>query len=251
MARVNLEMGGKDAMLICDDLTGEAIQIAAEGTAWAAFLNSGQVCTSTERVFVPRSIADEFTEALVAHTATLRVGDPTDPNTDIGPMVSGAQRAKALEQIEGAISGGATVRCGAGDGGHERGHYLTPAVVTGIAPDASLINDETFGPIAPVIVYDDLADAVAQINASPYGLGANIYTTRLDRTLELTRSVKAGTVWVNDPLTDNDAGPFGGFKQSGLGRELGPEGLEAFQETKHVHIDPRIERKEWWYPYSG
>ena len=249
MARVNLEMGGKDAMLICDDLSGEAIQIAAEGTAWAAFLNTGQVCTSTERIFVPRSIADEFTEALVAHTATLRVGDPTDPNTDIGPMVSAAQRAKALAQIEAAAESGAQVRIGADSGGHERGHFLTPSVVTSISSDASLINDETFGPVAPVIVYDELADAVAQINASPYGLGANIYTTRLDRTLELTRSVKAGTVWINDPLTDNDAGPFGGFKQSGLGRELGPEGLEAFQETKHVHIDPRIERKDWWYPY--
>ncbi|MEI2703652.1 MAG: aldehyde dehydrogenase family protein [Baekduia sp.] len=250
MARVNLEMGGKDAMLICDDLSGGALQIAAEGTAWAAFLNCGQVCTSTERIYVPRPLADRFTEALVAHTRTLRVGDPTAEGTDIGPMVSAAQREKAIAQLDAAAQAGATVVTGGDRGGHDRGHYLTPAVVAGIPADAALVNDETFGPVAPVIVYDDLDDAVAQINASPYGLGANIYTTSLERTIALSRSVKAGTVWINDPLTDNDAGPFGGFKQSGLGRELGPEGLEAFLETKHVHIDPRIERKEWWYPYG-
>lgn len=250
MARVNLEMGGKDAMLICDDLSDEQLQIAAEGTAWAAFLNAGQVCTSTERIFVPRSRADAFIAALVAHTESLRVGDPTDPQTDIGPMVSAGQRQKALDQLEAAAAAGATIHCGGTDGGLAHGHYLTPAVVTGIPAHADLIHEETFGPVAPVVLFDDLDDAVGQINASRYGLGANIYTADLQRAIGLTRAVKAGTVWCNDPLTDNDAGPFGGFRQSGLGRELGPEGLEAFQETKHIHLDPRIERKEWWYPYG-
>jgi betaine-aldehyde dehydrogenase len=251
MARVNLELGGKDAMLICDDLSSEQLQIAAEGTAWAAFLNTGQVCTSTERIFVPRSRADEFTAALISHTESLRVGDPTDPDTDVGPMVSGPQRAKALTQIESAISGGAIVRVGGTDGGHDKGYFMTPAVVTGLAADADLIHEETFGPVAPVVIYDDLDDAISQINASRYGLGANLYTSDLQRAIGLTRAIKAGTVWCNDPLTDNDAGPFGGFRQSGLGRELGPEGLEAFQETKHIHIDPTIARKQWWYPYGA
>jgi len=250
MARVNLEMGGKDAMLICDDLSDEQLQIAAEGTAWAAFLNAGQVCTSTERIFVPRSRADDFVTALVAHTQTLRVGDPTDPQTDVGPMVSGNQRQKALDQLQAAASAGATVHCGGTDGGFEHGYYFIPAVVSGVAEDAGLIHEETFAPIAPVVFYDELDDAVHQINASRYGLGANIYTADLERALSLTRAIKAGTVWCNDPLTDNDAGPFGGFRQSGLGRELGPEGLEAFQETKHIHLDPTIARKDWWYPYG-
>ncbi len=251
MARVNLEMGGKDALIVCGDVTGEALQIAAEGAAWAAFLNAGQVCTSTERIYVDRARYDDFVAAFVAHTQTLRVGDPTDPSTDVGPMVSALQRAKAVAQVESAVSHGATLLTGGTRGGHERGHFLTPAVLTDLPPGAAVLNDETFGPVAPIVPVDRADEAVRLANASRYGLGVSVYTTNLETSIRLSRELKAGTVWINDPLTDNDAGPFGGFKQSGLGRELGPEGLEAFQETKHVHLDPRIERKAWWYPYGA
>ncbi|MBJ7471189.1 MAG: aldehyde dehydrogenase [Solirubrobacteraceae bacterium] len=251
MARVNLEMGGKDALIVCSDVSGEALQIAAEGAAWAAFLNAGQVCTSTERIYVDRSRYEEFVSAFVAHTASLQVGDPTDPSTDVGPMVSAQQRAKALLQVDEAVAAGAELLIGGTRGGHELGHYLTPAVLTGLPPSATVLREETFGPVAPIVPVDSLDDAVALANGSRYGLGVNVFTTDLATSLRLSRELKAGTVWINDPLTDNDAGPFGGFKQSGLGRELGPEGLEAFQETKHVHLDPRIERKDWWYPYGA
>lgn len=251
MARVNLEMGGKDALIVAGDVQGEALQIAAEGAAWAAYLNAGQVCTSTERIYVHRDRYDEFVAAFVAHTRTLRVGDPTDAATDVGPMISGAQRAKAVAQVDAAVAAGAELLCGGDRGGHSRGHYLTPVVLTGIPADAQVLHDETFGPVAPIQPVRDLDEAIALANASQYGLGANVYTTDLGAALHASRALRAGTVWINDPLTDNDAGPFGGFKRSGLGRELGPEGLEAFQETKHVHLDPRIERKEWWYPYGS
>ncbi len=251
MARLNLEMGGKDALIVCGDVDGEALQIAAEGAAWAAFLNAGQVCTSTERIYVDRRRYDAFVEAFVAHTQTLRVGDPTDPSTDIGPMVSATQRAKAAAHVDAAVSAGATLLHGGDHAGHARGHYLSPVVLTDLPAGAAVLTDETFGPVAPIVPVDDLAAAIELANASPYGLGANVYTTDLAAALHASRALKAGTVWINDPLTDNDAGPFGGFKRSGLGRELGPEGLEAFQETKHVHLDPRIERKAWWYPYGG
>ena len=115
----------------------------------------------------------------------------------------------------------------------------------------ALLREETFGPVAPIVPVDSLDEAIRLANATRFGLGANVYTRDLETAVRCMREIRAGTVWINDPLTDNDAGPFGGFKQSGLGRELGREGLEAFQETKHVHIETKLEVKDWWYPYGS
>ena len=123
-------------------------------------------------------------------------------------------------------------------------------MVTGAPAETDLLREETFGPVAPIVPVKDLDEAIALANGTRFGLGANVYTRDLKSAVRCMRELRAGTVWINDPLTDNDAGPFGGFKQSGIGRELGREGLEAFQETKHVHMETEIERKEWWYPYS-
>ena len=117
--------------------------------------------------------------------------------------------------------------------------------------ETDLLREETFGPVAPIVPVGSLDEAIALANGTPYGLGANVYTRDLETMVRCARELRAGTVWFNDPLTDNDAGPFGGFKRSGLGRELGAEGLHAFQEPKHVHIEPRIEVKDWWYPYGA
>jgi len=248
MARMNLEMGGKDAFIVCADVAAE-LEVAARGGAWAAFLNAGQVCTSAERFYVEGSIFDDYAAAFVEHTRGLVLGDPFEVATDIGPMVSDPQRDKVVAQLEAASAGGAEVLTGGDDGGQERGHFLSPAVVTGAAPDSALLREETFGPVAPLVPVKSLDEAIEQANGTEFGLGANVYTSSLENAVRCMRELRAGTVWINDPLTDNDAGPFGGFKQSGLGRELGREGLEAFQETKHVHMESKIERKEWWYPY--
>jgi betaine-aldehyde dehydrogenase len=250
LARVNLELGGKDAFIVCADVADE-IEIAARGGAWAAYLNAGQVCTSAERFYVERPVYDQFVEAFVEHTRTLNVGDPMDPATDVGSMVSGAQREKVLAQLDGARSAGATILVG-GDrpSGLDRGHFLSPAVVTGAAAETDLLREETFGPVAPIVPVDSLDEAIALANGTRFGLGANVYTRDLATAIRCAKEIRAGTVWINDPLTDNDAGPFGGMKSSGLGRELGREGLEAFQETKHVHIEPKLEIKDWWYPYG-
>ncbi len=117
-------------------------------------------------------------------------------------------------------------------------------------PETDLLREETFGPVAPIVPVKDLDEAIALANGTPYGLGANVYTRDLQTAIRCARELRAGTVWINDPLTDNDAGPFGGCKRSGLGRELGQEGLDAFQETKHVHIETKLEVKDWWYPYG-
>ena len=250
VARVNLELGGKDPFIVCADVAG-AVDVAARGGAWAAFLNAGQVCTSAERFYVMEPIYDEFVAAFVEHTESLVIGDPEDARTDIGPLVSEVQRAKVAAQVEGAVGAGATLETGGGNGSRERGHFMAPAVLTGTPPETDLLREETFGPVAPIVSVKTLEQAIALANSTRFGLGANVYTRDLETTVRCMREIRAGTVWFNDPLTDNDAGPFGGMKQSGLGRELGEEGLEAFQETKHVHIETRIAAKEWWYPYGG
>ncbi|MFI5027748.1 MAG: aldehyde dehydrogenase family protein [Solirubrobacterales bacterium] len=249
MARMNLEMGGKDAFIVCSDVAPQ-LEVAARGGAWAAFLNAGQVCTSAERFYVLGDVFDDYVSAFVEHTRSLVLGDPFEVSTDIGPMISEPQRAKVVAQLDAATTEGAEILVGGDRGGLERGHFLSPAVVVGARSESALLREETFGPVAPIVRVDSLDEAIELANGTEFGLGANVYTGDLENAVRCMRELRAGTVWINDPLTDNDAGPFGGFKQSGLGRELGREGLEAFQETKHVHMETRIERKEWWYPYS-
>jgi len=234
---------------VCADVAPD-IDVAARGGSWAAYLNAGQVCTSAERFYVQREVYDDFLEAFVGHARELRVGDPLDADTDVGPMVSAPQRAKVEAQIEAAVAAGAELVVGGDRAGHDRGHYFAPAVVTGAPASTDLLREETFGPVAPIVPVASLDEAIELANSTPYGLGANVYTRDLETAVRCMREIQAGTVWINDPLTDNDAGPFGGMKQSGFGRELGQEGLEAFQDTKHVHIETKIAPKDWWYPYG-
>jgi acyl-CoA reductase-like NAD-dependent aldehyde dehydrogenase len=250
VAHVNLELGGKDPFIVCADVA-ERIAVAAKGGAWAAFLNAGQVCTSAERFYVLEPVYDDFVSAFVEYTRSLRVGNPLDPRTDVGPLVSARQRERVAAQVEGALAAGAELVTGGDRAGHERGHLYAPAVMTGAPAETDLLSEETFGPVAPIVPVGTLDEAIELANSTRFGLGCNAYTKDLDSIVRCMREIKAGTVWFNDPLTDNDAGPFGGMKQSGLGRELGQEGLEAFQETKHVHLETELAPKSWWYPYGN
>jgi acyl-CoA reductase-like NAD-dependent aldehyde dehydrogenase len=242
----NLELGGKDPFIICDDVD---IEVAAQGAVWAACLNAGQVCTSSERFYVMSEVADDFVEASRSYVESLKIGDPMDERTDIGPMINAKGREKVERHVGEAIRKGAKVVAG-GERYGERGFFYKPTILTGVEPSMTVMRDETFGPVVPVVRVDTLDEAIEQANSVPYGLGANVYTRDFEKMLKCMREIRAGTVWINDPLTDNDAAPFGGQRGSGIGRELGREGLEAFQESKHVHIDPRVEKKEWWYPYG-
>ena len=250
VARINLEMGGKDPFIVCADVADD-VRTAARGGAWAAYLNAGQVCTSAERFYVMEPVYDEFVSEFVDYTESLVLGDPLDERTDVGPMVSADQRRKVAEQVEAAVAAGAEVVTGGPQaGGPSQGHFFSPAVVTGAPADTDLLREETFGPVAPIVAVRSLDEAIELANGTRYGLGATVYTRDLATVVRCLHEIKAGTLWFNDPLTDNDAGPFGGYKQSGLGRELGQEGLEAFQETKHVHIESSLAPKPWWYPYA-
>jgi betaine-aldehyde dehydrogenase len=247
--KVTLELGGKDPFVVCED---SDVTVAARAAAWAAFLNAGQVCTSTERIFVHRSIADRFLETLVNFTGSLKLGPGLDPNTDVGPMARDHYRRKAEEHVEEARMQGAVVLAGGRrPAGFKKGYYYEPTVLINVNPSMRIMNEETFGPVAPVMIYDDFDEAVRWAQETPYGLGAVLFTRDAVKAKTFFEEVKAGSIWINDPLTDNDAGPFGGMKMSGLGRELGLEGLEEFMETKHVHWDFVQKEKPWWYPYHS
>jgi betaine-aldehyde dehydrogenase len=245
--KVHLELGGKDAFIVCDDVE---LSVAARGAVFAAYLNAGQVCTSAERFYVFPSVYEDFVDAFVEETGKLVVGDPMEETTDIGPLVRAVQREKVEAQLASARGAGARIVQGGDHGAFDRGFFLTPAVLVDVDDTMDVMREETFGPVAPIAKVSSLDEAIERTNSSEYGLGANVYTRRLDYMLQAMEEIEAGTVWFNDPLTDNEAAPFGGMKASGSGRELGPEGLDDFRQSKHVHIDTKMDLKPWWYPYS-
>src|SRR5262249_26500402 len=183
----------------------DEIEIVARGGAWAAYLNAGQVCTSAERFYVHRDVYDDFVEHVVDHARSLRIGDPLESTTDVGPMASAVQRAKVVDHLTGAVDAGAEILVGGTAGGRDRGFFLEPAVVPGAPASTQLLTEETFGPVVPVVRVDSLDEAIALANRSRFGLGANVYTRDLRSAVRCMRELRAGTVWINDPLTDNDA----------------------------------------------
>jgi acyl-CoA reductase-like NAD-dependent aldehyde dehydrogenase len=248
LKKVNLETSGIDPFIVCEDAD---LEVAARGAAWARYLNSGQVCTSAKRFYVVEAVADEFVRRFADEARRIVVGDPRKPETDMGPVISAAALARVKGAVEKAVAEGAKlVAGGERPAALTRGHFLAPTVLDRVTHGSSSTREEVFGPVAAIVRVADVDEAIRLANDSDYGLGANIYTNNLRHVMTAMEEIKAGTFWVNDPLTDNEAGPFGGMRQSGIGRELGEEGLDAFREPKHVHIDYVMEAKSYWYPYA-
>lgn len=247
MKHLHLELGGKDAFVLAPDAD---LDSAVEALAYAALLNAGQVCTSTERVFVPADRRDRFAEALAARVRELRLGPGLEPDVDVGPLIADRFRDKVERHIEEAVSRGARVVAGGQrPDGRDRGYFYEPTVLVDIEDDMVIMQEETFGPTIPIASYGSFDEVIARVNAHPAGLGAVLRSGDPALVKRFADEVSVGTVWINDPLTDNYAGPFGGMKMTGGGRELGVEGLESFLETKHVHWDLSQAPKDWWYPY--
>lgn len=245
LKRVNLELGGIDPLIVFEDAD---LDVAVPGAAWARFLNSGQVCTSAKRIYVVEPLAREFTERFVAYTETLTVGNGMDPETDLGPLISARALERVESQLERSVAAGARILTGGRRLDVGPGYFYAPTVLTDVTAEQPLLREEVFGPLASILVARDADEAIALAASSEYGLGANIYTSNLTYAMRAMHEIKAGTFWINDPLTDNDAAPFGGMRKSGMGRELGEEGLDAFRDTKHVHLDFVPERKSYWFP---
>jgi acyl-CoA reductase-like NAD-dependent aldehyde dehydrogenase len=230
--RVALELGGKSASVVLPDAD---LAPAVEASVAAAMLNSGQTCTAWSRLLVPADRLDEAVALAAAAADALVVGDPRSPETVIGPVVSAAQRDTVLGFVSRAVSAGAVVAAG-GHGrpvGLDRGHYVAPTVVTGLKPDAEIVLEEVFGPVLTVQGYDGEAEAMALANATDYGLAGAVWSESEERALAFARGMRTGQVDVNGG-TFNPRAPFGGYRRSGNGRELGKWGIEEFLETKSV-----------------
>jgi acyl-CoA reductase-like NAD-dependent aldehyde dehydrogenase len=246
--KAHLELGGNDPFIVCSDAD---LEIASRAACWAAYLNTGQVCTGAKRFYIFEAIADEFTKRVVAFTSSLKIGNGLDPETDIGPVINLRQLEDIHSRVQEAVQEGARVLTGGRRAPQfQKGFFYEPTVLADIRQTMRLVRTETFGPILPIMRVRDIDEAIELANDSTYGLGANIYTNNMEWAMKAMDRITAGTFWINDPLTDNDAGPFGGMRQTGHSRELGEEGLDEFRETKHVHLDYKQEIKPYWYPYS-
>ena len=244
-----LELGGKDPMIVCADAD---LERAANGAVWGAFVNAGQVCMSTERVYVVDEVADDFTEKVVAKTAALRQGGSGE--FEIGPMIWPRQLEIVEQHVDEAARQGAIVRTGGRRNPDGGGLCYEPTVLTDVHQDMRIMREETFGPVLPIMRVPSEEEAVRLANDSRYGLSASIWTRNKHRGLELARSVDSGSVVVNDCMVTYGVteSPFGGVKDSGIGRVNGEVGLRSFCQTQSIVID-RFggEREPMWYPYSS
>jgi acyl-CoA reductase-like NAD-dependent aldehyde dehydrogenase len=246
--RALIETSGNDPFIV---MPSAPVEIAARGAAFAAYLNCGQVCAAAERFYVHERVYDAFVERLVHYTSKIRVGNGLG-RVDMGPLASERELSRYLRVLDPAHTGGAAVLTGGGRPAHlTKGWFVEPTVLGDVAANAPIMNDETFGPVAPVCRVQTFDEALLLANRSRYGLGATAYTTDLDESMRAVNELEAGMVWVNAPLLDNDAGPFGGRKQSGMGRQLGAEGLDSFRHTKLSMIDHGAKAHDfWWFPYA-
>ncbi len=249
LKKINLELGGIDPLLVFGDAD---LDVAAPGAVWARLLNAGQVCTSSKRIYVVESVAEEFTKRVVEQVKALNVGNPMDPKTDMGPLISADAVDKLESQLATVLGEGAKLLFGGKrfQPNGLKGHFFQPTVVAGVKHGGIATTEELFGPVVSIFYVKDANEAIEKANDSEYALGATVYTKSLELAMKAMENIKAGSFWINDPLSDNNAAPFGGMRHSGIGRELGAEGLDAFREPKHVHLDYVQERKPDWFPYA-
>ncbi|MCW2558571.1 MAG: aldehyde dehydrogenase, partial [Mycobacterium sp.] len=229
---VTLELGGKSAAIILDDADLDATM---KGLRSASFVNNGQTCHLSSRILAPRSRYAEVVDAVAAMADGLTVGDPLEKSTDIGPLVSARQRERVLDYIEiGKSEGAKVVAGGSVPADHPRGWYVSPTVFAEVQNSARIAQEEIFGPVLAVIAYDTERQAIDIANDSEFGLGGTVWSADADRATDVARAVRTGSIGVNDYALDLQS-PFGGVKSSGIGRELGPEGLAAYQTLKSIY----------------
>lgn len=235
---LTLELGGKSPNIIMADADMEQ---ALEGSLFAIYLHSGQICVSGSRLLVPRASQEEIGERLTALSSKIRLGDPLDMNTDMGPVISGPQLKRVLAYVSGARKEGAEILVGGKRPANlpeelAGGFYLEPTIVGNVRNDMQIAREEVFGPVLSIIPYSDVEEAIALANDTTYGLAAGIWSRDVPKAISLARELRAGTVWINDwHMLRHDA-PYGGYRQSGIGREHGTLGFEQYVEHKHIHV---------------
>ncbi|MBN8208822.1 aldehyde dehydrogenase [Bacillus sp. NTK071] len=243
-----LELGGKSPSILLEDAD---LSLALPGSLFGVFLHSGQLCESGTRLFVPDKIYDQVIDGLKELSEKLVLGNPLNPATDMGPVISETQEESILSYIEKGKQEGARLVCG----GHvvkvegcEKGHFIAPTIFADVTNDMTIAREEIFGPVLSVIRYSEVEDAIRMANDTIYGLAAGVWTADVNKAYKVVRKLRAGVVWINDwHMLRNDA-PFGGYKQSGIGREMGKHSLDAYTQIKHVHTSmvPDVERRTWY-----
>ncbi len=233
--RISLELGGKSPTIVFDDCD---FDLCVEKSVWSVFYNAGQDCCARSRILVQRSIHDRFVAALVARTKKFVVGHPEKKGTQIGPLISARQHDRVSGYIASGKAEGANLLCGGirPGGAPPKGHYMTPVIFSGAENNMRIVREEIFGPVAAVIPFKDEAEAIQLANDSAYGLSASLWTRDVGRVLRVTRSVQSGVISVNTSSSVHLEAPFGGYKSSGLGRELGFKALDLYSEIKNIFI---------------
>jgi succinate-semialdehyde dehydrogenase/glutarate-semialdehyde dehydrogenase len=233
LLRLSMELGGNAPFIVFDDAD---IDAAVEGAMIAKMRNIGEACTAANRFHVAGPVADQFAEKLAEKMGALKIGRGTEDGVDVGPLIDGTQRQKVSDLVTDAIERGAQAVVG----GHSRdgaGYFYEPTVLTDVSADAELLDEEIFGPVAPIRGFDDEDEAIAAANKTEYGLVAYVFTSDLKRALRVVERLETGMVGLNQGMVSNAAAPFGGIKQSGFGREGGHEGIEEYLETKYVAVN--------------
>jgi acyl-CoA reductase-like NAD-dependent aldehyde dehydrogenase len=231
LKRITLELGGNDAGVVLDDVDPQAV---APKLFASAFQNSGQVCIAMKRLYVHDRVYDAVVDELAKLANEAIVGDGLEQGTQLGPLQNRMQYEKVKALLEDAAASG-TIAAG-GEVPERPGYFIRPTIVRDISDGARLVDEEQFGPVLPVIRFADDEDAIERANRSSYGLGGSIWSSNLDRAYALAEKMQAGTVWINKHAELDPAIPFGGAKQSGLGRELGQDGLEEFTQLKIINM---------------
>ncbi len=234
--RVTLELGGKGANIILDDAD---IDMAVDGALFACMANNGEACEAGTRLLIPATRRDEIVDKLVARASTLRVGDPLQPTTHIGPIISADQRDRILDYFRIATDEGAKVALGGRSpvgAEYEKGYWIEPTIFVDVTNDMRVAREEVFGPVLVVLTYDSVDEAIKIANDTNYGLSAGVWGSD-ERAVEVARRLDAGMVWVNNWHVIHPAYPFGGFKESGLGREGGPHAIDEYVEEKFISVD--------------
>jgi len=234
LLRVSMELGGNAPFLVFEDADVDA---AVQGAMLAKMRNIGEACTAANRFLVHESVADEFSTKFAAKMAGMAVGRGTEDGVTVGPLIDRSAQTSVSELVDDAKAKGATVVCGGSTVG-DKGYFYAPTLLTGVTPDARMMREEIFGPVAPIATFATEAEAIAWANDTEYGLVAYVFTRDLSRTLRVSEALEFGMVGINQGIVSNPAAPFGGVKHSGFGREGGVEGIEEYLEIKYVGIAP-------------
>jgi aldehyde dehydrogenase (NAD+) len=236
MKRLSMELGGKSPDIVFDDADLDA---AVPGAAMAVFQNSGQICSAGTRLYVQRSIYEEFVQRVAAYAKTLRVGDPLDPDTQLGPVVSEEQLSRITSYLEigkkqgaRALSGGERIT----EGQLGKGYYIAPTVFADVTDNMRIAREEIFGPVISAMPFDTMEEVIGRANDSNYGLGSGVWSRNISTIHRVAHGLRTGTVWANCYQLMDPAIPFGGYKMSGYGRESGQEHLHEYVQTKSVIV---------------